>query len=141
MSILAYNLNINKTENLNNSSTDLQGKDVQYKQSNINTSCTDINGKFDAQTIISEKDIYDTEFIINLQDFLADLSDYLSEKEEYGLADQTAYHAEQVDELFGLPRGEEYKKLLEAIVDKKIEIHKEKKKRKKHWENWKNFLK
>ena len=56
---MAYNLNINKTKNLNNSSTDLQGKDVQYKQSNINTSCTDINGKFDIQTIISEKDLDD----------------------------------------------------------------------------------
>ena len=138
---MAYNLNINKTKNLNNSSTDLQGKDVQYKQSNINTSCTDINGKFDIQTIISEKDLYDTEFIINLQDFLADLSDYLSVKEEYGYADQTAYYAEQIDELFGLPRGEEYKKLLEAIVDKKIKIHKQKKQRKKLWNKLMNFLK
>ena len=139
MSILAYNLNINKTENLNNSSTDLQGKDVQYKQSNINTSCTDINGKFDTQTIISEKDIYDTEFIINLQDFLADMADYLSLKEEYGYADTTAYYAEQVSELFGLPNGEEYKKLLEVIMDKKIKIHQEKEKRKNIWANWKFF--
>ena len=123
LSILAYNLNINKTKNLNNSSADLQGKDVQYKQSNINTSCTDINGKFDTQTIISEKDLYDTEFIINLQDFLAEMADYLSLKEEYGYADQTAYYAEQVDKVFGLPRQpSESLKLLEVMMDKKLEI-------------------